>query len=45
MPDRVLPGPVETGGAAANNSAANGGCADSVNIHTSKIYDACREKQ
>ena len=38
MPDRVLPGPVESSG--------NGCCpADSVNVHTNKIYDACREKE
>ena len=37
MPDRVLPGPVESSG--------NGCCpADSVNVHTNKIYDACRDK-
>ena len=42
MPDRVLPGPVESSNAAGSGA----GCAmDSVNIHTSKIYDACRENQ
>ncbi len=34
MPDMVLPGPVE------NNSC----CALNVNIHTSKIFDCCRDK-
>ncbi|MBR1659024.1 MAG: hypothetical protein IJ705_01740 [Oscillospiraceae bacterium] len=34
MPDRVLPGPVDS----ANN------CPSRVRIHTSKIFDACRDK-
>ena len=36
MPDRVLPGPVES----------SGNCcpADYVNVRTSKIFDACRDK-
>ena len=34
MPDMVLPGPVE-------QNACPGKC---VNIHTGKIFDACREK-
>ncbi len=38
MPDRVLPGPVERGGGGPRPSV------DSVNVHTSKIYDACRDK-
>ena len=36
MPDRVLPGPVEN--ASSNN------CNGRVRIHTSKIFDACRDK-
>ena len=36
MPDRVLPGPVERGRGRPER--------DSVNVHTSKIYDACRDK-
>ena len=42
MPDRILPGPVASGetGAAAQNCPVT----DSVNVHISKIYDACRDK-
>ena len=41
MPDKVLPGPVE---AAARNRGPNCECESGVNIHTSKIYSACRDK-
>ena len=37
MPDRVLPGPVERGGRPRPDEGR-------VNVHTSKIYDACRDK-
>ena len=39
MPDRVLPGPVDS----VNNGNRN--CNGRVRIHTSKIFDACREQQ
>lgn len=37
MPDRVLPGPVE-------NSGNNCRPSDIANVHTRKIFDACRDK-
>ena len=43
MPDRILPGPVATGETAAAG-AQNCPVTDSVNVHISKIYDACRDK-
>lgn len=42
MPDRVLPGPVEA--AAAESSGARCNPTECTNIHTSKIYSACRDK-
>lgn len=41
MPDRVLPGPVE---AQAGSRGPNCPPERGVNIHTSKIYSACRDK-
>ncbi|MCD8127972.1 MAG: hypothetical protein LUD54_00115 [Oscillospiraceae bacterium] len=40
MPDRVLPGPVETGNSGERAAAET----ETVNIRTGKIFDACRDK-